>query len=61
MCVDHFRSAEIWMPVGVLFDMLENGAPESIVEVQSGFGGEDVALLRVEAHLPTGLPIPQGS
>ena len=36
--------------------MLENGAPEAIVEVRSGFGGEDVALLRVEAHPPLGCP-----
>ena len=36
--------------------MSENGAPESIVEVSSGFGGEDVALLRVEAHPPPGCP-----
>ena len=36
--------------------MFENGAPETIVEVRSGFGGEDVALLRVEAHPPVGCP-----
>ena len=34
--------------------MLENGAAEAIVEVRSGFGGEDVALLRVETHPPLG-------
>ena len=47
--------------VGVLLYMLENGAPEAIVEVRYGFGGEDVAFLRVEAHPPTVLPVPRGS
>ena len=37
--------------------MLKNGASESIVvEVRSGFGGEDAALLRVEAHPLQGCP-----
>ena len=45
MCVDHFRlnlDADI-----EVFYMLENGAPKAIVEVRSGFGGDDVALLSV--------------
>ena len=42
--------------VRVLLYMLENGAPEAIVQVRSGFGGEDVALLRIEAHPPLGCP-----
>ena len=36
--------------------MLKNGTPESLVEVRSGFGGEDVSLLRIEAHPPPGCP-----
>ena len=37
--------------------MLEKrGAPEGIVEVRSGFGGEDITLLRVETHSPPGCP-----
>ena len=34
--------------------MLESGATEAIVDVRSGFGGEDVALLHIEAHSPPG-------